>query len=184
MEPHLPVDKISRIINYYNKSRLGTKHTGFDYEWFEKADQLLTKDYNLLQQAWAVIGSAYAPYSKFHVSAAALLSNGKIVTATNQENASYPVGICAERVLLSAVSAVYTGAGIVSIAISYQNQLSGVSNEPLFPCGICRQSLLEYELRQNKPIRLIMGGQNGGVIVVERASNLLPFGFSGEALKG
>lgn len=161
-----------------------TKHIGFDYKQYNEASLLNAEELNLLQQAQQTTVNAYAPYSKFHVGAAALLANGKVVTATNQENASYPVGICAERVLLSAISAVHKSEHILAIAISYQNNITGNSSEPLFPCGICRQSLLEYELRQRVPFKLIMGGQSGSIIVVEKASNLLPFGFSGEALRG
>lgn len=137
----------------------------------------------LLEKAKAVTANAYAPYSHFFVGAAALLESGEIVTATNQENASSPVGICAERVLLSAISAVYPGIRIEAIAISYRNQKTGISKQPVFPCGICRQSLLEYQLRQQQAVKLVLGGLEGPVFVLEDAATLLPFGFSGEDMK-
>ncbi|MBX3253396.1 MAG: cytidine deaminase [Chitinophagaceae bacterium] len=137
----------------------------------------------LLEKAKAATAHAYAPYSRFAVGAAALLENGEVITATNQENASSPVGICAERVLLSAISSVYPGARIHTIAISYHNQKSQVSRQPVFPCGICRQSLLEQQTRQNSPIQLVLGGLEGEVVVINNAANLLPFGFSGKDME-
>ena len=125
---------------------------------------------------------AYAPYSHFNVGAAALLTDGKIVTGTNQENASYPVGICAERVLLSAVASQYNNAAIETIAISYNN-LNGASKHPISPCGICRQSLAEYEERTRQPIRLILSGLEGEVYVIEKAQYLLPLSFNADDMQ-
>ena len=87
---------------------------------------------------------AYAPYSNFHVGAVAKLENGEIVAGTNQENASYPVGICAERVLLGSAATLHPDVAIESIAISYNSE-KVKSDHPISPCGMCRQSLLEYE---------------------------------------
>lgn len=160
------------------------QHIGFDYQVFKDILLLAEADRSLLALARKTTGMAYAPYSRFHVGAAALLAGGKTIAATNQENASYPVGICAERVLLSAISSVHPNTSVSSMAISYDNKVTGTSPLPLFPCGICRQSLLEYELRQKQPIRLILGGQSGPIIIIDQCSSLLPFGFSGDALLG
>ncbi|MGN6439615.1 MAG: cytidine deaminase [Agriterribacter sp.] len=154
----------------------------FSYQVFENSDELPDVYRVLLEKARAVTHQAYAPYSLFFVGAAALLDNGATVTASNQENASSPVGICAERVLLSAVSSVYPNTAIDTIAISYSNQKTGSSSVPVFPCGICRQSLLEYQGRQQQPIKLLLSGQEGQAFMLEDAANLLPFGFSGKNL--
>jgi len=152
------------------------------YELYDDVSQLNENDAALLQQARANTKSAYAPYSKFHVSAAARLGNDHIVFGTNQENASYPVGICAERTLLSAISSQYHSESAATIAVSYENQ-QGDSSHPISPCGICRQTLLEYEQRWQHPIRLILSGQTGNIIVVNSARDIMPFSFGADDMK-
>ena len=107
--------------------------------------------------------------------------NGEIVAGTNQENASYPVGTCAERVLLGIAATLHPEMEIESIAISYASE-NIKSDHPISPCGMCRQALLEFETRVKKPIRLILGGQEGKVIIVSKASDLLPFAFTKDEL--
>ena len=153
----------------------------FDFEEYASADALNEADKNLLGKAWEATVDAYAPYSHFHVGAAALLKNGLIVTGTNQENASYPVGICAERVLLAAVASQHKNIPVIAIAVSYDN-LDGQSNHPIAPCGMCRQSLVEFETRMNQPIRLILAGKEGKVLIIENAVSLLPFAFEKKEL--
>lgn len=153
----------------------------FDFQVFEDIESLNTADAALLQKAREITVQAYAPYSNFLVGAAALLNNNQIITGTNQENASYPVGICAERVLLAAVASLHPNMPIRTIAISYQS-LKGKSNHPVSPCGMCRQSLVEYEKRVQQPIRLLLSGMQGKVIVIEEANALLPLSFSGNDL--
>jgi cytidine deaminase len=157
------------------------KQYGFEFESYDSIDQLGAADAALLRSAQKVTENAYAPYSQFHVGATAMLANGQTISGTNQENASYPVGLCAERVLLSAASAVYPNIPINTIAISYQGE-NVTSDRPISPCGICRQTLVEYETRFANPIRLILAGQSGKIYVIPKASLLLPFGFSGEDL--
>ncbi len=152
------------------------------YDVYQSNNELEANDAALLQRAIDATSIAYAPYSNFRVGAAALLENGEIVVGSNQENASYPVGLCAERVLLSAVSSVYPGVSIKTMAISYRSE-SGLSNRPISPCGVCRQTLVEYEARLKHPIRLILGGMEGKIWVIPAAGSLLPFGFSGDDLK-
>ncbi len=154
----------------------------FGYEVYNSVDELDAPDAELATAARKVTEKAYAPYSKFQVGAVARLKNGETISGTNQENASYPVGICAERVLLSAASVVYTNVPIETIAVSYHN-LNGESTDPVSPCGMCRQALKEYEDRTQTPIRLILTGMSGKVFVIEKASQLLPFSFGGEDLR-
>jgi len=153
-----------------------------NFEEYNSADELSTPDHDLLVTARLATADAYAPYSNFKVGAAALLQNGTVLTGTNQENASYPVGICAERVLLSAVASQHKNIPVSTIAISYHNQ-DGVSSHPISPCGMCRQSLVEFESRFNEPIRLILGGMEGKVIIVPNATSLLPLAFQKSELE-
>jgi cytidine deaminase len=161
---------------------MNNKKFEFEYEVYNDIHELNRRDAGLLSKARAVTVQAYAPYSKFFVGAIAELNNGEIVSGTNQENASYPVGICAERVLLGNAATLYPNVGIDTMAISYDSQ-NVKSDHPISPCGMCRQSLLEYETRTQKPIRLILAGQEGKIIIVKTVSFLLPFAFtSGELL--
>src|SRR5687767_2448844 len=124
---------------------------------YDSIEELNEDDAWLLSEARAATQFAYAPYSNFNVGAVARLTNGEMVTGTNQENASYPAGICAERVLLSSVASQYPSVAVETIAISYNN-MKGKSDTPVSPCGICRQSLAEYQQRTQKPIRIILSG--------------------------
>ncbi len=152
------------------------------YDVYESAAQLPKEDAALLAEAIEATNIAYAPYSRFKVGAAALLINGKTILGSNQENASYPVGICAERVLLSAASSVYPGIAIKTMAIACISQ-EGKSDKPISPCGICRQTLVEYERLLKHPIRLVLGGKEGKIYVIKESDSLLPFSFSGEDLR-
>ena len=149
----------------------------FDYEVYNDISELKNGDAELLTKARAVTKHAYAPYSNFFVGAVAKLSNGETVAGTNQENASYPVGICAERVLLGNAATIFPGISIDTMAISYDSK-DVKSDHPIFPCGMCRQALLEYETRTEKPIRLILAGQAGNIYIVNTVSFLLPFAFT------
>ncbi len=148
---------------------------------YNSSDELAKGDAVLLAAARDTTKFAYAPYSRFFVGAAAVLANGKTITGTNQENASYPVGICAERVLLSAIASQYPGEAVQVMAISYSNG-NGESSKPISPCGICRQTLVEYEHRTKTPIRIILGGMSGEVFVIESAKQLLPLSFTPDDL--
>lgn len=155
-----------------------------EYEVFKTAEDLNETDKSLILQAREVTKKAYAPYSNFWVGAVALMENGERVEGTNQENASYPVGICAERTLLASVAMLYTGMPVKTIAISYHNTNSGThSNHPISPCGMCRQALLEYEDRTRKPIRLLLSGMAGKVIALDTVSLLLPLSFDSDDMK-
>jgi len=153
----------------------------FTYTVYESIGELPKEEAALLKKAQEATGNSYAPYSHFYVGAAAQLNNGELVTGSNQENASFPVGICAERVLLSSISSQYPNVPIQAIAISYKSD-EVKSDHPVAPCGICRQTLQEYEQRLHQPIRLILGGETGKIIVLEKASQLLPLGFTSDEL--
>jgi len=161
---------------------MASEKYSFEYEVYNSIDELNADDKTLLQQAKDITSTAYAPYSDFHVAAAAKLSNGQIVKGTNQENASYPVAICAERTLLGALGVLFPNEPIETMAITYHN-LHGASNKPASPCGMCRQALMEYETRTQHPIRLILSGKEGKVFVIPQANMLLPLGFTGDDLK-
>jgi cytidine deaminase len=153
----------------------------FKFEVYESMDELTGHDALLLSKARKATQHAYAPYSHFRVGAIAHLNNGEIVAGSNQENASFPLGLCAERVLLASAASLFPAIPIKAIAISYDNE-NGESNHPISPCGICRQSLLEYEGKLKQPIRIILGGLQGKVYIIERAAMLLPLSFSAEEL--
>ena len=147
----------------------------FPYEYALKA-QLPAHVQALLDSAEAAAGKAYAPYSRFRVGAALLLSDGRVITGANHENASFPAGICAERAVLG-VHDMDGPQKISAIAIAYKTE-KGARHPPLAPCGICRQSILEAQLHQSAPITVYMSSPDGEVIMVEDASYLLPFHFS------
>lgn len=154
----------------------------FGFDVYESSNDLSAADKQLIEAARKVTEKAYAPYSNFQVGAVAALKNGETISGTNQENASYPVGICAERVLLASAAMLHTDVPIDTMAIAYHN-LNGESNKPVSPCGMCRQYISEYETRMKQPIRLILSGMNGKVFIVEKASQLLPLSFGGDDLK-
>ena len=149
---------------------------------FPDLKALEASDARLFESARKATSDAYAPYSKFRVGAAVKLENGQIITGSNQENASFPAGICAERVTLSAASALYPGIAVTDLALTYINE-AGNNNHPISPCGICRQTLAEYEQRFGRSIRLILGGFSGEIYIISRATDLLPFAFSSQELK-
>jgi len=167
----------SRKINTMQKQTVQ-----FSYQVFVSVDALEISDQTLFAQAQEALALAHAPYSKFKVGAAAILQNGEIIKGSNQESASYPIGICAERVLLSTASTLQSKVPIVTMAITYHNERGG-NNIPIAPCGMCRQAIAEYESIVDQSIRLILGGERGEIYVIEKAADLLPFGFSGVHLQ-
>ncbi|GAA4754694.1 cytidine deaminase [Flavisolibacter ginsenosidimutans] len=154
----------------------------FNYKVYDSISELPEESQWLLNEAREVSANAYAPYSNFQVGAVAKMANGQIVAGSNQENASFPVGLCAERVLLASISSLFPKVPIETIAISYRSD-SQKSDHPISPCGICRQSLQEFEGRVNHPVQLILGGMEGPVYVIDSASRLLPLAFTSEELR-
>lgn len=125
---------------------------------------------------------AYAPYSKFLVGAAVLLEDGNIVTGTNQENAAYPSGMCAERVALYAVASQHPEKKILKISVVAKRK-GGKEILPATPCGPCRQVMLEFEQRQEKAIEVVMQNQEHRWVKAPSAESLLPFCFSNASLE-
>lgn len=154
----------------------------FNYTVYKSSEELPENLQQLLQTARNVTEQAYAPYSNFQVGAVAMLANGEMVAGSNQENASFPVGLCAERVLLASVSSQFPRVPINTIAVSYKSE-QHKSDHPISPCGICRQSLQEYEARISQKVQLVLGGLTGPVYVIDSASRLLPLAFTREELR-
>lgn len=148
-----------------------------EFDVYQSTKELDKKDAELLLEAQKMVKTAYAPYSEFHVGAAVLLENGKIITGNNQENAAYPSGLCAERVAIYYAGAQYPNVGIKAIAITVKSK-NFVVKEPLSPCGACRQAIAEYENKFEKPIKIIMSGEKGAVYIAKSIESLLPLMFS------
>ena len=146
---------------------------------FENIAELPENDQRLLTEARNITTLAYAPYSGFHVGAAVLLADGKIVKGNNQENAAYPSGLCAERVALFYANANFPDSAVKTIAISATKNGVLVS-ETVKPCGSCRQVLAEAEVRFQTPMRIILDGQDS-ILVLQGVESLLPLSFSKEA---
>lgn len=149
---------------------------------YDSVKELSSEDQVLVKKAKEITAHSYAPYSHFHVGAAIMLENGKIITGTNQENAAYPSGLCAERVALFWANSEYPDLAVKTIAISAKTNGS-FTTVPVPPCGSCRQVLLETETRFKKPIKIILAGEKK-VEVIENARSLLPINFDEEFLKG
>ena len=136
---------------------------------------------NLMQLAAKARKNAYAPYSKFSVGAALLLENGEIITGNNQENASYPSGLCAERTAIYYAGAQFPNVKILTIAITAGSQTKKTSS-PIPPCGACRQAIAEYEINQKTPIEIYFMGEIGKVVKSDSLANLLPLVFDKSVL--
>ncbi|MFD2550197.1 cytidine deaminase [Bizionia sediminis] len=130
----------------------------------------------LMNQAQEARAQAYAPYSNFSVGAAILLDNNKVVTGSNQENASYPSGLCAERTAIYYAGAKYPKAKMLTMAIIAGSN-SKPTTEPIPPCGACRQAIAEYEIKQDQPIEIYFMGETGKVVRSQSLANLLPLLF-------
>ena len=147
------------------------KQFTFAYEQYASVAELSAEDRALVEAAVAATERAYAPYSHFHVGAAARLASGRILTGSNSESEVFPAGLCAERSLLFYAQANHADDPIVSLAIA-----SNPSERECYPCGQCRQVLVDVERRQKCPMRIIMFG-GGTASVVRSAELLLPFTF-------
>lgn len=143
-------------------------------------NELTEDDRNLIEAAKQATRSAYAPYSKFYVGAAARLDNGVIVTGSNQENAAFPSGLCAERTTLFYANAQYPDHAVTDLAVAaYSN--GAFLKSPIPPCGACRQVVLGVEERYGSPVRVLLYGDNG-TYIVESIKQLLPLQFTAETM--
>ena len=153
-----------------------TKFTAYD-----SVSELPSDIQLLMEKAIEIRKKAYAPYSKFRVGTAILLDNGKTVLGSNQENAAYPSGLCAERVAIFSAGALYPEAKIVTMAISATSDTNPTLT-PIPPCGACRQSISEYEIKQEVPIEIYFMGESGSVYKSDSLKNLLPLMFDKKLL--
>lgn len=153
----------------------------FDISVYDSMEELLQVDKELMQSAIAAREKAYAPYSNFKVGAAVLLENGKIVKGSNQENAAYPSGLCAERVAVFYAGANYPGVKIEKIAITAAS-VNYVLEKAAAPCGNCRQAISEYEVKQESPIALFLMGEKGKVLQCNAIADILPLAFTSSHL--
>jgi cytidine deaminase len=166
-----------------NKSSEMQKIThSFEYQVYNSASELPAPDRELLEQARQAVSSSHAPYSRYHVGAAAMLANGRVFQGSNQENMSFPAGLCAERVAVFAAVSAFPDVPVAAVAITAVADAFEVS-EPVPPCGMCRQAIVEYEMKYGNKIRLILGGQSGKVFVIEGMETLLPLSFRETGLK-
>ncbi|HEY0092288.1 MAG TPA: cytidine deaminase [Flavobacterium sp.] len=143
---------------------------------FESQNELPAEVNMLMEKAIEIRKNAYAPYSKFRVGAALMLDNGSIVCGSNQENAAYPSGLCAERVAIFQAGTLFPNEKISRIAISAASD-TNTTTSPIPPCGGCRQAIAEYEFRQDSPIEIYFMGETGSVYKSDSLKNLLPFTF-------
>ena len=135
----------------------------------------------LCRQSQLAIEQANAHYSHYRVGSALLLDNGNIVIGSNQENAVYPLGLCAERVALFNAASLHRGQEIKLLAVATEKDLKA-GEFPPFPCGSCRQVILEFQSRQNSPIPLLIVGSDNRTYQIESVTDILPFGFTNESL--
>jgi cytidine deaminase len=143
---------------------------------FDTLNELPTEIQDLMNQAIEVRKKAYAPYSKFKVGAALLLDNGKVILGSNQENAAYPSGLCAERTAIFYAGSTYPEAKILKMAITAASDINQTT-APIPPCGSCRQSIAEYEIKQDTPIEIYFMGEIGEIYKSSSLKNLLPLMF-------
>ncbi len=150
-------------------------------EVYDSIDELPQDVQQLMEKAFEARDTAYAPYSKFKVGAALMLENGEIVKGSNQENASYPSGLCAERTAIFYAGAQYPNVKFHKMAISAKSENHRVVT-PIPPCGSCRQSIAEYEVKQESPIELYFMGESGKVVKSNSLKDLLPLVFDNSYL--
>lgn len=148
---------------------------------FDNVHELPQNVFILIQKAIEARENAYAPYSKFHVGAALLLDNGEVITGSNQENASYPSGLCAERTAIYYAGSQFPNAKIVRMAITAGSKKKQ-TKKPIPPCGACRQAIAEYEIKQEMPIEIFFMGEIGKVAKSKSLANLLPLVFDKSVL--
>ena len=143
---------------------------------YNSLSELPVATQELMEQAVASRKKAYAPYSKFKVGTAILLDNGEVILGSNQENAAYPSGLCAERVAIFYAGSMYPEAKIIQMAITAASD-TNKTELPIPPCGACRQSIAEYEIKQEQPIEIYFMGESGDIYKSTSLKNLLPLMF-------
>lgn len=143
---------------------------------FDSMAELSENEKEMMVKAIEARKLAYAPYSKFKVGVAIVLDNGEVVTGSNQENAAYPSGLCAERVAIFYAGANFPDAKIMQLFISASPEDRDLES-PIPPCGSCRQAIAEYEIKQEQPIEIFFMGAIGEVYKTDSLKNILPLMF-------
>lgn len=148
-----------------------------DFTYYKQLEDLDSESKYLVHKAKDATTTSYAPYSKFLVGAAALLEDGTLVMGSNQENASYPLCLCAERVVLNTCASQYPGKAVKKLAVvAHRRNHKELSTAT--PCGACRQVMLEYEIRQESPMEIVMLGPSNQWVLSPNAESLLPIAFT------
>lgn len=140
-------------------------------------DELSPEEQQLVAKAIASTDNSYAKYSHFHVGAALLLENGVVLPGCNQENAAFPAGLCAERSAIFAAGAQYPNVAVTTLAIAARNPQGKLTEEPVSPCGTCRQVMIETETRYERPIRILLYGRRR-IFVMDGIRHLMPLSFT------
>lgn len=154
-----------------------THHITIKKYRFEELSEI---DQQLIEKAKEATYRSYTPYSKFNVGAAALLGNGIIVTGSNQENAAYPSGLCAERTTLFYANSQYPDQPVTTLAIAARDE-KGFLVQPISPCGACRQVILETQNRFGNKLRILLYGKNA-IYDIATINDLLPLSFDKDFL--
>ena len=152
------------------------KNININYREYDSACELPPELKELLEMAEKATGNSYAPYSNFHVGAAVKMTGGETVTGSNQENAAYPSGLCAERVALFHAHHTFPNEAVNAIAIIAKDSAGNLTSGLTFPCAACIQVLVESEKRGKSPITIVIGSATK-VLVLDSVQNLLPFSF-------
>lgn len=148
---------------------------------YNSIQELSEEDRRLMEAAIQATQTSYSPYSGFKVGAALLMEDDTVITGSNQENAAYPSGMCAERVAIWKAGATFPGKKVKKIAITAKSTHK-IVDKPVGPCGACRQTLLEYEINQDEPMEVLFMGEVGKVVKAESVTSLLPFSFDSSYL--
>lgn len=143
---------------------------------YEEIEQLTEADRELLQLAKKSVEKSHAPYSQFHVGAAVRLANGELLGGANHENAAYPMCLCAERSVLAAAHTIAPKVAVETLALTAKTP-KRIIDEPISPCGACRQVILEFEDRFDQSIRIIMQGETGPIYILQSGKDLMPLSF-------
>jgi len=152
-----------------------------NYISFDSVEETPENYRTLITEAKKATHDSYAPYSNFFVGAALLLEDGQIILGSNQENASYPIGFCAERTALSAAASIAAHTKIKAMAITARSVKNPVLT-PAAPCGICRQTIFEAECKHHQNIEIILTGESGKVYIFKSIKDLLPLHFDADFL--
>lgn len=155
---------------------MNTLSLSIDYTSYHNIDELSESDQALCKQAENALASSYSPYSGFRVGTAIRLANGQVVSGSNQENVAYPSGLCAERVALFTIGALYPGIEIESMAVTAASENFQITN-PITSCGGCLQVMAEFEQRQKREIEVLFYCINGKILKLQGIKSLMPFVF-------